>query len=162
MKRVLYIAMAVMIGGSTFAQDGKALYQQECGACHMVYQPQFLPKRSWQKIMQTLQDHFGSDASLDRSDQQKITQYLLKNSGDSKKVFGEFREIIQSIPPTKTPLRISETPYFKKEHRKIPKKAITQKAVRSISNCTACHSKAQKGDFGERSLAIPNYPNWED
>ncbi len=162
MKRAIYIALAVMLGGFAFAQDGKTLYQQECGACHMVYQPQFLPKRSWQKIMQTLQDHFGSDASLDSADKEKITKYLLANSGDSKRVLGEFREIIQSIPPTQTPLRISETPYFKKEHRKIPRKAITQKEVRSFANCNACHTKAQQGDFSERTLAIPNYPNWED
>ena len=32
-------------------KSSAALYTKECGSCHMAYQPQFLPKRSWEKTM---------------------------------------------------------------------------------------------------------------
>ncbi len=138
------------------------LYKNECGACHMAYQPEFLPKRSWTKMMNTLDDHFKVDASLDEEDRKRILNYLLSNASDSKRVYGEFREFLESIPKDKTPLKISDIPYFKKEHRKIPKRYITQKEVKSISNCIACHKKAQSGDFSEKNIDIPNYGKWED
>ena len=40
-----------------------AVVLKECGACHMAFQPQMLPKRSWGKIMSELPNHFGEDAS---------------------------------------------------------------------------------------------------
>src|SRR5690606_37122372 len=40
-------------------------YQEECGACHLPYPPGLLPAASWQRIMQDLAHHFGTDASLD-------------------------------------------------------------------------------------------------
>ena len=140
----------------------KPLYQKECSECHMTYQPEFLPKRSWSKMMNSLDDHFGVDASLDNEDRKKILNYLLSNASDSKRIYGEFREFLESIPKDKTPLKISDIPYFKKEHRKIPKRYITQKEVKSISNCTACHKKAENGGFSEKNIVIPNYGKWED
>jgi len=138
------------------------LYVNECGACHMAYQPEFLPKRSWKKMMATLEDHFDTDASLDKNETAAIKAYLMRNASDAKRTYGEFREISEGIRADETPLRISETRYFKKEHRKIPKDLITQKEVKSIANCSACHTKAQEGDYSERMIRIPNYGRWDD
>ena len=44
------------------------MYQKECGSCHMAYQPQFLPQRSWNKMMKNLDNHFDVDATLDAND----------------------------------------------------------------------------------------------
>jgi len=175
MKRVITLTTATLIIGfltlnadddtkkyiSTLSKAPK-IYKQECGACHMAYQPEFLPKRSWKKMMQTLEDHFKVDASLDKNDTKQILNYLVKNTNDSKRVYGDIGKIGRSIKPNQTPLRISEAPYFKKEHRKIPKRLIVQKEVKSIANCTACHTKAEKGDYSERSIFIPNYGKWDD
>jgi nitrate/TMAO reductase-like tetraheme cytochrome c subunit len=138
------------------------LYQTECGSCHMAYQPEFLPKRSWKKMIYTLDDHFKTDATLDKKESQQILAYLLKNANDSKPVFGDIGKMGKRIDSKTIPLRISEMPYFKKEHRKIPKRIIMQKEVRSIANCTACHTKADRGDYSERSLFVPNYGRWDD
>ena len=138
------------------------LYKTECGACHMAYQPEFLPKRSWKKMMQTLEDHFETDATLDKEEHKQILAYLLRNAADSKPVYGDMGKMGRRIDPNSTPLRISGTPYFKKEHREIPKRLISQKEVRSIANCTACHTKAENGDYSERNLFIPNYGKWDD
>lgn len=128
------------------------LYQKECGSCHFAYQPELLPKRSWEKTMVTLQDHFKTDASLDETDTQILLEYLTKNAPTN----------IRSLSANQTPLRISDTPYFKKEHRKIPAKFISQKEVGSISNCIACHRTADKGIYSERAINIPNYGGWDD
>ncbi len=49
-----------------------AVVIKECGACHMVFQPSFLPARSWQKMMEGLKDHFGENAELDEATQNAL------------------------------------------------------------------------------------------
>ena len=51
-----------------------AVVIKECGACHMVFQPSFLPARSWQKMMEGLKDHFGENAELDEATSKRITE----------------------------------------------------------------------------------------
>ncbi len=151
----------------SFKKSGVAVvknktYINECGSCHFAYQPGLLPERSWQKLMGNLEDHFGTDASLDEEDSKKILDYLVENSAEKFTNYKRSRKIAKSIPSSQTPIKISDTPYFKKEHREIPKRLITQKEVKSISNCTACHTTAQKGIYGERGINIPNYGKWDD
>lgn len=138
------------------------VYKKECASCHMGYQPEFLPKRSWNKMMNTLEDHFGVDASVDAEDKKTLAAYLSENAADSKDVGKHYRKTAVSIKENEEILRISDTPYFKKEHRKIPKRYIEQKEVKSIANCTACHQKADMGDYRERHIFIPNYGKWDD
>jgi len=47
----------------------RQLYIDECAACHMAYPTGFLPERSWQKMMGSLDDHFGENAELDATTQ---------------------------------------------------------------------------------------------
>ncbi len=140
------------------------IYIDECASCHMGYQAEFLPKRSWIKMMKekSLEDHFGTDATLEPEDSRKILDYLVKNAADSKPVGKYYNKIARSIRGNESPLAISETRYFKKEHREIPKRLITQKEVKSIANCMACHTTADKGQYGDRWITIPNYGKWDD
>jgi len=80
------------------------LYKSECGSCHMAYQAEFLPKRSWKKLMEqnSLENHFGVDASFDKEDIKRVLEFLIKNAGDSKKVSGEFEEFIEIFIKTHT------------------------------------------------------------
>ena len=41
------------------------VYKQECAACHMAYPPGMLPASSWSRMMKGLDQHYGTDASLD-------------------------------------------------------------------------------------------------
>ncbi|WP_345980600.1 diheme cytochrome c [Sulfurimonas sp. HSL3-2] len=137
-------------------------YQKECGSCHMAYQPEFLPKRSWSKMMDTLDNHFEVDATLSPNDHKTILAYLTSNAGDSKYTTKHFSRMSNSVPRDEAPLRISETPYFMKEHKGIPKRFIEQKEVKSLANCSACHTTAEKGIYSERAINIPNYGRWDD
>lgn len=48
------------------------IYTQECTSCNMAYPPDLLPVASWQRIMDTLDKHYGVDATLDKASLQKI------------------------------------------------------------------------------------------
>ena len=56
-------------------------YQQECAACHMAYPPGLLPAASWQRLMGSLDKHFGTDASLDAASVREISGWLKSNAG---------------------------------------------------------------------------------
>ncbi|MDD5160844.1 MAG: diheme cytochrome c [Sulfuricurvum sp.] len=129
-----------------------ALYTKECGACHMAYQPQFLPKRSWDKTMNTLDNHFSTDATLDPADHKTIQNYLATHASKNDRM---------SDMKGAVALRISETPYFVREHREVTKKMVTQPEVKSFANCNACHTQATNGSYREREIRIPNYGRWE-
>ncbi|NQV99407.1 MAG: cytochrome C, partial [Rhodospirillales bacterium] len=51
------------------------LVRKECGACHMAFQPAFLPAKSWDKMLGELSNHFGEDASLPADQVSAIRAY---------------------------------------------------------------------------------------
>jgi hypothetical protein len=151
MKKILLITafgLSFAFAGSVKPADN-ALYQKECASCHFGYQPALLGKASWEKVMVNLSDHFGTDASLSKVESEQILNYLLTNVGSGK------------ITANNSTMQITKSPYFIKEHRKIPANLITQKEVSSLSNCLACHTTADKGNYSERTIVIPNHGRWE-
>ncbi|MCF8066684.1 MAG: diheme cytochrome c, partial [Desulfarculaceae bacterium] len=44
------------------------LYKEQCGACHMPYQPPLLPAASWGRILALLPEHFGDQVDLSPQD----------------------------------------------------------------------------------------------
>ena len=52
------------------------VYQTECGGCHLAYPAWLLPATAWERIMGSLADHFGDDASLDPTTVLDISAYL--------------------------------------------------------------------------------------
>lgn len=173
MKKLLIASL--LLAGSLMADDyygigGKrgvapvtdAFYKAECASCHFAYQPGLLPEKSWRKLMGDLPNHFGTDASLEPEDNQKILKYLVDNSAEKFTQYKRSRKINDSIAANETPIAVSKTRYFIREHRGIPKRLIEQKEVKSLSNCAACHTTADTGSYSERAIKIPNYGRWED
>ncbi len=141
-----------------------ALYADECGSCHFAYPAGLLPSLSWQKVMAGLADHFGDNAELDIQTQNKITEYLIDNAAETSD-YRRSRAIMYSLKTTDkpSPLRITETPYFIREHREIPRRIINLPEVGgSLSQCTACHQNAGKGSFNEGEIVINGFGRWED
>ena len=135
-----------------------ALYQAECGSCHFAFQANLLPSQSWKKLMlpEALANHFGDNAELNEQDRVALLNYLVANAADKK------RRLLR-YPKGDAPLRITELPYFKKEHREIPKRMVQgNPKVRSLVNCLACHTDAGKGTYRERNIRIPGYGYWDD
>jgi mono/diheme cytochrome c family protein len=141
-----------------------AVYAEECGACHMAYQPGLLPSAAWQQIMSidALADHYGDDASLSDSVRLELADYLNANSADKA---SRSRSRAFSVGDAGTgPLpRITATRYFRNEHDEIPARMVVDNAeVGSFSNCNACHQGAAEGVYNEHRVRIPGFPGWED
>lgn len=148
--------------GADVAPVRDARYARECGSCHFAYPPGLLPARSWQKLMGSLADHFGDNAELPQEDAAAITDYLARNAADRSN-YRRSVKIGDSLSSRQTPVRITQVPYIVSKHDEIPARLITgNPKVKSLSQCTACHAKAEAGSFREREISIPGYGPWED
>ena len=107
-----------------------AATREECGECHMAFQPALLPADSWRGIMASLADHFGEDASLEAELVTEIEAYLVQNAGQ-----GDGAK-----------LRITEQRWFRHEHD-FPDRVWLRPDVRSRANCEACHRDAARGSY---------------
>lgn len=124
-----------------------ALVKKECGSCHMAFQPAFLPARSWDRIMNTLSDHFGEDATLPADQVAAIRTYLSENAGDVRRR-GLAREYMRWVAPDGVPLKITENPAFLHEHD-FRDAVWKDPRVVTKSNCLACHTRADSGDYDD-------------
>jgi hypothetical protein len=149
-------------GGGDVTSATNPGYVKECGSCHMAYQAGLLPARSWRRVMAGLADHFGDNAELSPEEKMAIGEYLERNAADSSR-FRRSGKIMSSTGSQETPLRITETHYIAGKHRKIPARAISgNPKVRSLSRCSACHTRAETGSYNEHEVEIPGYGRWED
>jgi hypothetical protein len=139
------------------------LYAAECGSCHFAYQPGLLPEASWRKLMSGLAEHFGESAELSPEVQQLLADYLIENAAerDSGKIArGILRTAVQQGEPVQ---RITETGYFLRQHDELPARVSRDNPkVGSMSNCSACHTKADNASFDERQVKIPGVGRWKD
>lgn len=119
-------------------------YVQECAACHVAYPPGRLPAASWARLMGGLDQHFGTDASLDAQDVQRLSLWLQRHA-DTR---------TPPAPPVPED-RITRTPWFERKHRQIETATWRLPGVRSAANCMACHTGADQGRYGERELRMP-------
>lgn len=163
MKSLIVLIISIL---SLFAVDVKPVtnetYKNECSACHFAYQPGLLPSKSWEKIMNNLENHFNTDATLDNADFKIIKDYLNENSAEKAMEYKRSRKIVNSIANGDIPESISKTPYMIRKHNEIRPSLIKQDDVKGLFNCIACHTTADKGIYGERDINIPNFGRWED
>lgn len=129
------------------------VYQTECGGCHLAYPAWLLPATAWERIMGSLADHFGDDASLDPTTVLDISAYLRANATSRR----ELAPTGRGLP------RITQTRYFLGQHDEVPDRLARGNAqVGSFSNCQACHGSAAQGSFDEDEVRIPGVGRWED
>ncbi|MDP1635915.1 MAG: cytochrome C [Gallionellaceae bacterium] len=138
MKRLL-VLLLVLVVNQAYAENGKSAsagyekWQKECSGCHVAYPPHMLSGENWQQLMGGLDKHFGSNAALDVRENKTIREFLKRYAGGGPKY-------------ESASLRISETPWFHREHRVISEKEWNLPEVKTRSNCTACHGKKVIGD----------------
>ncbi len=64
-------------------------------------------------------------------------------------------KINRSIPPERTPLRITETAYWLEKHDEIRTSTWMHPKVGSKANCAACHLDAEKGTYEDAAMRLP-------
>lgn len=119
-------------------------YQEECAACHVAYPPGMLPAASWQRIMNNLPQHYGTDASLDAATVKELASWLGANAGTYKRV--------AEAPPQD---RITRSAWFIRKHDEVSAAVWKRPSVKSAANCIACHTQANQGVFNEHDVRIP-------
>lgn len=119
-------------------------YARECGSCHMAYSPALLAGSNWQRLMNGLDRHFGTEASLEPEETTRIRDWLVRNAATGKLAAASSES-----------LRISEQPWFKRKHREVSPEVWTRPAIKSAAQCNACHGRAEQGAFNERDIRIP-------
>lgn len=155
MKRLLLPLIAMVSASPVYADGGKmivspnAKWQEECGSCHIAYPPQRLTATDWQKLMGGLDRHFGANASLDAADNKEILDFLMRHAGSGERY-------------SASTLRISDTPWFRREHRSISPKEWTHPEVKSRANCSACHQDIAHAKWSERNIDVPGKGRWKE
>lgn len=117
-------------------------WKKECGSCHIAYPAKLLRAIDWQRLMEGLDNHFGAQAVLSTEDNKEILDFLQRHAGFRAK-------------NSASSLRISDTPWFTRAHRKIPSNTWSDPAVKSRANCVACHINAGSGDWSKRGIRVP-------
>ncbi|MCZ4316281.1 diheme cytochrome c [Comamonadaceae bacterium G21597-S1] len=127
-------------------QSGPVLpaYRQECGSCHLAYPAGLLPASSWRRLMDGLEKHFGTDASLDAPTTRRIDAWLQQHAATGGRT--------AQAPPQD---RITRSSWFERKHRKIDPAVWRHASVKSAANCAACHAGAAQGDFDDDRIQVP-------
>ncbi|MCU9956054.1 diheme cytochrome c [Burkholderia sp. BKH01] len=118
-------------------------YKQECATCHIAYPPGALPAESWRRILNGLDRHFGTDATLDAATVGQLETWLTAHAATGSAA---------RRPPED---RITRSSWFIATHDEVPASLWHRPAVKRPSNCAACHTQADKGNFDERFIRIP-------
>jgi len=124
--------------------NAPASFKAECSSCHIAYQPALLAANDWRKIMAGLNEHFGSDATLDQKKALEIETFLVRNAGDASR-----------LGNAGNPPRITQTTRFIRKHHEVPAKYWRDPRIKSAANCEACHRDAANGNYNEHDIAIP-------
>lgn len=150
-RRLVLALMLFGVGSIAWADGDKAprvtslpAYTQECAACHLAFPPGLLPAASWQRVLNGLPRHYGTDASLDAATTNTLSAWLVANAATRRKTAVE--------PPDD---RITRAAWFVHEHDKVAAAAWKRPAIKSPANCGACHPQAVQGDFNEHQIRIP-------
>lgn len=130
------------------ANAAATAWREECGGCHIPYPPKLLPASSWRSMMGSLEQHFGTDATLaDAQVTKQVTDFLVAHAGAEGRVTGKKGEA--------SPQRITDTRWFVREHDEVRADVWKRPSIKSPANCGACHQGAADGDFNEHRIRIP-------
>lgn len=130
------------------------VWQEACSECHMAYHPGLLPNRSWQRMLDEQSDHFGDDLFLAPETVAVLRRFATESAAGKVQREASWRTL-HSLDADETPLRITDTPYWKSVHRDIDADVWKRSSVNGKFNCFACHQDAKQGDFMNGAMRIP-------
>ena len=129
-------------------------WREECGSCHLLFHPNLLPARSWQRLLTEQDRHFGTDLALAPATTATVRAFLTSNAAEHSPTEAAFK-INRSVPAASAPLRITETPYWIAKHDSIGVDVWARPTVKSKANCAACHVDAEAGTFEDSAMRLP-------
>ena len=142
MVGVLVLSASMRARDESISPVNHALTREECSECHLAFPAAMLASTSWVRMMDTLESHFGEDASLDQESVAAITTYLTANAADSSWIGNRFSR----GQTNDWPIRITETDHWLREHKNQSFKKVNLDDI-NRADCAACHDNAANGDF---------------
>ncbi len=131
------------------------LWRSECGDCHLPYHPSLLPRRSWAALFAKQNDHFGESLDLDAQTVAALMQFAERYSAESGLTEAAWF-IDTTTPAEQTAVQITRTPYWKRQHHRIPERFWKARQTGNGANCEACHLDAKEGTFEDSAMHLPN------
>lgn len=109
------------------------------------YPPGMLPASSWSRMMKGLDQHYGTDASLDPAMVRQISVWLEAHAqAPTSACARHLRKIASpSLHGLNASTATSNPPCGKRA------------SIGSRANCMACHTRADQGDFDDDRVRIP-------
>ena len=156
-KRVGHLVGGISVANVPFTGKklpDNTLWREECGSCHLPFYPSLLPARSWVRMMDGQDQHFGTDLGLDAPTNAAILAFLTANAAERHLTEAGLK-IDRSLSPSVAPLRITETPYWIKKHRDIRDVTWLAPEIKSKTRCEACHLDALEGTFEDAAMHLP-------
>lgn len=132
--------------GPSRLDPGPAAYRAECGSCHLAYPPALLAPAEWSVLLQRLDHHFGTDASVEPATLASLRRLLAP---------GAIAPVPAAADSARQLPRISTQRWFVKEHRNAGQGTAGASGAPRFSDCAACHTQAAQADFSESSLRLP-------
>ena len=107
----------------------------------------------WKMILDGLDDHFGESSDLEQQTKSLILGYLNPNAAEHYTA-NRAAEIMKSLRGL-VPRKITETLYLMEKDHELSLSVFEREAVGSLSNCIACHTRAEKGIYDDDKTSIP-------
>jgi hypothetical protein len=144
-----------LFGGPNFKPITNQHYRTECSGCHVAFPPELLPADAWGRVIDSLKNHFGDDATLSPALTKDLRGYLAASAGKGSSATGPHATAAKAAV-TDGPPRITDTTYFRNRHNEISLRFVTKNPkIGSFANCQACHLDATQGVYSEEQLVIP-------
>ena len=122
-----------------------ALFAKECGACHTLYHPSLLPAESWSRMMASLDEHFGEDASLGPGPAAAIATLLTQNANGGWDT--EASNLLRPPPGTPATEAVTEVAWWKDSHAEALAGLRLHRPDATAADCESCHPDAVSGRF---------------
>ena len=141
------------ISGYSFAESFPPItnptVKSECSDCHMAFFAEMLPRKSWIKILNNLENHYGEDASVEPEALKEIIAFHTDHAADVLSSRGA-QKWRKGLKKGEAPDRITTAPRFKRKHNDNEFKAMwVRNAVKTKADCVACHKDANRGLFDD-------------
>lgn len=153
MKRFLPLVATAIATSNSYADrlpipgDAPPAFKAECSSCHLAFPPALLTAGDWQRVMASLDKHYGDNATLDEATRRTIETFLVRNGGTGRRTEG-------ASPGGVLP-RLTFTGWFQRKHDEVSPATWKDTRVGSAANCAACHPRAEAGSFSEREIRMP-------
>lgn len=131
------------------AREASSPWAKECSDCHVAYTPGLLPTRSWERMLDEQDRHFGEDLSLSPA-----ILARLRAAVRPPETYAEWRSA-RSVAPGQSPQRITELRWWRHVHEGIEPARFKPPYSAGPHECNACHRDAASGIFHPRMVQNP-------